>query len=187
MSLPSITRANRCKGFHADQVVFAAPQFLTRYLLRPYREQPPPHVAAFEYGTWMVANLTLKDRPQSAAFRSPGTMCFTKVRRSATSSPRISRDAIAARLCSPITIRYVTQTRARPEARLLGMDWQSCADVALTDLTRCASGHSHTGRAPGRDALGTRDDPAAAAFRLGSGPRRRGASRIAGCILPTPT
>ena len=29
------------QGIRADQVVFAAPHFLTRYLLRPYREQTP--------------------------------------------------------------------------------------------------------------------------------------------------
>src|SRR5262249_15384858 len=50
-------------GFHAGQVLFAAPHFLSRYLVRPYRDNAPSHVAAFEYGTWLVANLTLKDRP----------------------------------------------------------------------------------------------------------------------------
>src|SRR5581483_4859563 len=55
-------------GFRADQVVFAAPQFLTRYVLRPYREQPPRHVGQFEYGSWMVANLFLRDRPPSHGF-----------------------------------------------------------------------------------------------------------------------
>src|SRR5262249_37415585 len=51
------------RGFRAGRVVFAAPQFLARYLVRPFREQPPPHLAAFEYGSWAVANLHLSDRP----------------------------------------------------------------------------------------------------------------------------
>lgn len=51
------------RGFHAEQVIFAAPQFLAPYLIRPYRQHPPEHVSAFEYGSWAVANLILKDRP----------------------------------------------------------------------------------------------------------------------------
>ncbi|MBK7996774.1 MAG: hypothetical protein IPK14_26400 [Blastocatellia bacterium] len=41
-------------GFQASQVIFAAPQFLTRYIIRPYRENPPQHIAEFQYGTCIV-------------------------------------------------------------------------------------------------------------------------------------
>jgi phytoene dehydrogenase-like protein len=52
-------------GLRAGQVVFAAPQFLTRHLIKPYREGAcPPHVSEFEYGAWMVANLFLEERPR---------------------------------------------------------------------------------------------------------------------------
>src|SRR5258708_30706477 len=40
-------------GFHADNVIFAAPHFLTNYVIRPYRENPPPHVAEVQYGACM--------------------------------------------------------------------------------------------------------------------------------------
>jgi hypothetical protein len=53
----------KAKGFHAEQVIFAAPQFLAPYLIRPYRDDPPEHVRDFEYGSWAVANLILRDRP----------------------------------------------------------------------------------------------------------------------------
>jgi phytoene dehydrogenase-like protein len=53
-------------GFRAERVVFAAPQFLTKYLLKSYREGgAPAHVAEFEYGAWMVANLFLSERPRA--------------------------------------------------------------------------------------------------------------------------
>ncbi|HEX8853218.1 MAG TPA: FAD-dependent oxidoreductase, partial [Pyrinomonadaceae bacterium] len=53
------------RGFRASRVVFAAPHFLTPYLLRPYREGgAPAHVSEFQYGAWMVANLFLRDRPR---------------------------------------------------------------------------------------------------------------------------
>src|SRR5262249_54258276 len=51
---------NGAHGFRAERVIFAAPHFLTRFLLRPYRDDPPQHVAEFEYGAWLVANLFLK-------------------------------------------------------------------------------------------------------------------------------
>jgi protoporphyrinogen oxidase len=57
--------ARSALGLRAGQVIFAAPQFLTRYLIKPYREGAcPPHVSEFEYGAWMVANLFLEERPR---------------------------------------------------------------------------------------------------------------------------
>ena len=57
------------RGFHAKRVIFAAPQFMARYVVRPYRDNPPPHIAEFQFGAWMVANLTLKDRPNPSSPR----------------------------------------------------------------------------------------------------------------------
>jgi protoporphyrinogen oxidase len=56
------------RGLKADRVIFAAPQFLAKYLIRPFRESPPPHLSAFNYGAWMVANLHLTGRPVDRGF-----------------------------------------------------------------------------------------------------------------------
>jgi protoporphyrinogen oxidase len=124
------------QGIHADQVIFAAPQFLARYLLRPYREQPPPHVAAFEYGTWMVANLTLKDRPQERGF----PLAWDNVLYESPSLGYVVATHQQGRDRGPTVFTYyypLCDTNPRTaRTRLLGMDWQSCADVALTDLSR---------------------------------------------------
>ena len=53
----------RAAGLRARHVIFAAPHFVGRYLIRDHRDNPPAHLAAFDYGSWMVANLTLRDRP----------------------------------------------------------------------------------------------------------------------------
>jgi hypothetical protein len=50
-------------ALHAERVIFAAPQFVAARVLRPFREAPPAHLAAFEYGAWMVANITIARRP----------------------------------------------------------------------------------------------------------------------------
>src|SRR5258708_6540135 len=47
------------RGIHAKKVLFAAPQFLAAAVVRDYRD-----VRDFTYGSWLVANITLRDRPR---------------------------------------------------------------------------------------------------------------------------
>jgi hypothetical protein len=128
--------AQSATGFHADRVIFAAPHFLTRYLIRPYREGAPPHVAEFQYGTWMVANLFLKGRPADRGFplawdnvlyESPSLGYVV-----ATHQRGIDRGPTVFTYYYPMCDDDPREARSR----LLGMDWRSCADVALTDLSR---------------------------------------------------
>lgn len=59
---------NELRGIRAKRVIFAAPQFIALHVIEPWRDSPPPHIREFEYGSWMVANLTLRDRPASNGF-----------------------------------------------------------------------------------------------------------------------
>lgn len=124
------------RGFHAKHVIFAAPQFLARHLVRPYRADPPPFLSAFTYGAWMVANLHLADRPaetrgfplawDNVLYESPslgyvvnthqrgidhGPAVFTYYYPLCEADPRLAR------------------------TQLLGTGRDEWADVALTDLT----------------------------------------------------
>jgi hypothetical protein len=56
------------RGFHAERVIFACPQFLAPHLIRPWRDDPPPHVADFSYGAWAVVNVALSDRPRESGY-----------------------------------------------------------------------------------------------------------------------
>jgi hypothetical protein len=49
------------RGVHARRVIFAAPQFLAAAVIRDYRD-----VRDFTYGSWLVANLVLRDRPRQS-------------------------------------------------------------------------------------------------------------------------
>jgi glycine/D-amino acid oxidase-like deaminating enzyme len=51
------------RGIHAKRVIFAGPQFIAARVIDGYRD-----VHEFVYGSWLVANLTLKDRPKSEGF-----------------------------------------------------------------------------------------------------------------------
>lgn len=58
-------RAGKLKRYRAEQLILAVPKFVVPKVLRPFREAPPEHLRAFQYGVWFVANLHLADRPRS--------------------------------------------------------------------------------------------------------------------------
>jgi phytoene dehydrogenase-like protein len=125
-------------GFRAERVVFAAPQFLTKYLLKSYREGVvPAHVAEFEYGAWMVANLFLSDRPRAGLgfpaawdnvlYESPSLGYVT-----ATHQRGLDRGPTVFTYYYPLTEQNPREARAR----LLSAGRDEWADVALSDLQR---------------------------------------------------
>jgi len=59
---------NRYEILTAEQVIVATPSFVTRHLVRPFRDDPPPHFSAFSYSPWLVANLHLRRRPRQVGF-----------------------------------------------------------------------------------------------------------------------
>lgn len=125
-------------GFHADRVIFAAPHFLTRHMIRPYRDDVPPHVADFQYGAWMVANLFLKDRPEQLArgfplawdnvlYESPSLGYVV-----ATHQRGLDRGPTVFTYYYPLCDDNPREARSK----LLGAGRNEWADVALADLTR---------------------------------------------------
>lgn len=123
-------------GYHADQVVFAAPHYLSRFLIRPYRENCPRHVYDFEYGAWMVANLLLKDRPRGRGFplawdnvlyESPSLGYVV-----ATHQRGIDQGPTVLTYYYPLCDANTRDARTR----LQQTDWSGWADVTLTDLSR---------------------------------------------------
>jgi protoporphyrinogen oxidase len=124
------------RGYHADQVIFAAPQFLTRSLLRPYRADPPRHLAEFEYDSWLVANLWLKDRPGGLDF----PLAWDNVLYESPSLGYVVATHQRGPEYGPTVFTYYYpfcdgNPRAA-RAKLLGMDWRDCAELVLTDLGR---------------------------------------------------
>ncbi|MGE0824547.1 MAG: FAD-dependent oxidoreductase [Candidatus Binatia bacterium] len=123
-------------GFHARRVVFAAPQFLTRYLIRPYRDRSPSEFPVFEYGPWFVANLFLQNRPAERDF----PLAWDNVLYDSPSLGYVVATHQRGLDHGPSIFTYYypfceTDARAARE-KLLAMDWRSCADVVLTDLRR---------------------------------------------------
>ena len=121
-------------GLHADQVICATPRFMDRFLIRPYREAPPRHLAEFEYGAWMVANLLLTNRPGGRGF----PLCWDNVLYESPGLGYVSATHQRGLDYGPTIWTYyypLCDGNARTaRTRLLGLDWSACADVALGDL-----------------------------------------------------
>jgi protoporphyrinogen oxidase len=126
----------RIVGFRAEQVIFASPHFLTRYVLRPHREKPPSHLGAFEYGSWMVANLHLESRPGE-----PGVpLCWDNVLYDSPSLGYVVATHQAGLDHGPTIFTYYYPLTARnsnaARAQLLQLGRDEWAELALADLER---------------------------------------------------
>lgn len=133
------TKANQAMGLRAKQVICATPQFLARYLVRPYRESPPAYISQFEYGTWMVANLTLKDRPILRSLRTNFPLAWDNVLYESPALGYVVATHQRGLDYGPTVFTYyypLLDTDPQvARKRLLSTDWASWADVALTDLS----------------------------------------------------
>ncbi len=120
--------------YQADQVICAAPQFVAKYLLRPWREQPPQYLQAFQYGSWVVANLSLRDRPPSEGFE----LSWDNVLYDSPSLGYVVATHQSGHDYGPtVWTWYYPICDADPRtarSKLLGTSWADWAEVALSDL-----------------------------------------------------
>ncbi|HKU73858.1 MAG TPA: FAD-dependent oxidoreductase [Pyrinomonadaceae bacterium] len=127
------------RGFHASRVIFAAPQFVARYVIRGFRDNPPPHIAEFHFGAWMVANLTLKDRPKASSPRD-FPLAWDNVLYESPSLGYVVATHQRGLDRGPTVLTYyypLCDENARvARTRLLETDWRGWAEITLTDLSR---------------------------------------------------
>jgi NAD(P)-binding Rossmann-like domain len=127
------------RGFKAKRVIFAAPQFMAKYIVRPYRDNPPSHIGEFQFGSWMVANLTLRDRPSLRVNRD-FPLAWDNVLYESPSLGYVVATHQKSRDRGPTVFTYYyplcDEDARKARTRLLETDWKGWADIALTDLTR---------------------------------------------------
>jgi protoporphyrinogen oxidase len=131
------------RGLRADQVIFAAPQFIAKNVIRDYRRAPPKHIDEFQYAPWMVANLSLRDRPGGLGF----PLAWDNVLYESPSLGYVVATHQTGVDFGPtvLTYYYAFASEAPVDARqkLFNMNWNDCAMLALTDLQRV---HPELGR-----------------------------------------
>jgi phytoene dehydrogenase-like protein len=124
----------RAVGLSVDQVVFALPRFLAAPLLAPYRASPPAHLRETIYGSWMVANLTLRDRPPSRGF----PLAWDNVLFDSPSLGYVVATHQSGRDYGPTVLTYylplLDDDARRARARLFSTTWEEWVAVILDDL-----------------------------------------------------
>jgi glycine/D-amino acid oxidase-like deaminating enzyme len=129
-------RTEKVAGIRAKRVIFAAPQFLVRYLIAPYRQEPPAHLNEFQYGSWLVANVHLRGRPAERGF----PLAWDNVLYESPSLGYVVATHQRGIDHGPTILTYYypfcdDEPRGARE-RLLAMDWRDCASLVMADLSR---------------------------------------------------
>ena len=122
-------------GFRAQRVIFAGPQFVAGHVIAPWREKRPDHLAAFSYGSWMVANLTLRDRPAERGFPA----AWDNVLYESPSLGYVVATHQGGSDRGPTVFTYyypLTDSPVVARQRLLSAGREEWAEVALSDLSR---------------------------------------------------
>jgi hypothetical protein len=124
------------KGWKTKNVIFAAPTFLAPHLVAGYRESGPDNVRDFEFGSWLVANLHLDDRPSDKGF----VMSWDNVIYDSPSLGYVTATHQRGIDRGPTVLTYyypLCETSAKvARKRLLSLPWEEWADVVLSDLER---------------------------------------------------
>ena len=124
------------RGWKARQVIFAAPPFLTPHLVSGYRKSGPASIKEFEFGSWLVANLHLEDRPTDDGF----VMSWDNVIYDSPSLGYVTATHQRGLDRGPTVLTYYYPLcDASPKVareRLLSLSWEEWADVVLSDLER---------------------------------------------------
>ena len=123
-------------GFRAQHVIFAAPQFLAPRLIDGFAERTGRQVNEFQYGSWFVANLHLRDRPRERGF----PLSWDNVIHDSRSLGYVVATHQSGRDHGPTVLTWYypfcdADVRGIRE-HLLQATWSELADVVLTDLER---------------------------------------------------
>ncbi|MCU0241237.1 MAG: FAD-dependent oxidoreductase, partial [Vicinamibacteria bacterium] len=129
-------KARRPVAYRAQRVIFAAPQFLARHLVRTYRDHAPEFIQAFEYGPWLVANLTLRARPVNRGFSA----AWDNVIYESPSLGYVVATHQTGRDHGPTVLTYYhafcDSDAKASRSILLSEDWAHWAEIILSDLER---------------------------------------------------
>ncbi len=124
-------------GFHCERVIFASPIFTAPYVIRGFREDAPFAAAEFQSNAWFVANLFLKDRPNTR-FAKDFPLAWDNVLYESPSLGYVVATHQKGIDYGPTILTYYYPMCEDPNGRttLFKYDWKQLADVCLTDLAR---------------------------------------------------
>jgi protoporphyrinogen oxidase len=132
--------AGRVAALRAQHVVFALPRFVAPHVIAAYRDAPPAGLRETTYGSWMVANLTLNDRPVSRGF----PLAWDNVLFDSPSLGYVVATHQSGRDAGPTVFTYylpiLDEYPRRGRERLLSTTWAEWVEAILADLGRAHPG-----------------------------------------------
>lgn len=130
------TQTQEVAGYRAQHVIFAAPQFLAPRLIEGFSQRTGRKTNEFEYGSWLVANLHLRDRPGERGF----PMSWDNVIHDSRALGYVVATHQSGRDQGPTVLTwyypYCDDEVGSVREQLLKATWSDLADVVLTDLER---------------------------------------------------
>lgn len=128
------TQTEQVTGLRAQHVIFAAPQFLAPRLIEGFTERTGRRTKEFEYGSWIVANLHLRSRPQEHQF----PLSWDNVIHDSRSLGYVVATHQAGNDYGPTVLTWYypycdADAKGLREA-LLKATWEDLSEVVLTDL-----------------------------------------------------
>ena len=131
---------NRTFGLRARHAVFALPRFLAAHVIAPYRDAPPAHLKETAYGSWMVANLRLRDHPASRGF----PLAWDNVLYDSRALGYVVATHQSGRDFGPTVLTYympvLDDDPSAGRRRLLATSWSEWVDAIFADLERAHRG-----------------------------------------------
>ena len=125
---------SRTVQYEARSVIFAAPQFVAPYVIDGLRDDASRQVSDFQYGSWLVANVTLESRPPENGF----PLAWDNVLYQSPSLGYVTATHQSDLDFGPTVLTYYyafchdDPRSARQE--LFSLDWEACAKMVVADL-----------------------------------------------------
>jgi hypothetical protein len=130
------TAARQAVGFQAKRVIFAGPMHMASHVIPSLWEARPEGLNDFIQSPWLVANLTLRRRPEEHGF----PLAWDNVLRDSPSLGYVVAAHQAMKDHGPAVFTYyypfpgLDMREAR--AKLMAMDWKACAQLVVDDLKK---------------------------------------------------
>ncbi len=126
--------ANQAVGFITDQVIFAAPQFMAPYLIRDFSTLTDRDAKRFQYGSWLVANVHLRDRPIEHGM----PLCWDNVIYGSQSLGYVSATHQTGNDFGPTVLTWyfpMTSDEGKvSRQQLMSLTWNDWAELIVADL-----------------------------------------------------
>lgn len=133
-------RSQEAVELRAEHAICALPRFLASRVIAPWRASPPAFLGETVYGSWMVANLTLSERPRGRGFG----LSWDNVLYDSPGLGYVVATHQRGREQGPTVLTYylplVDDDVRAGRARLLATPWESWVDGILSDLGRAHPG-----------------------------------------------